>query len=124
MKKLLALFVSMVMVLSMTFAVSAAPESNEVQVTFSTGETATAIVGEPFEFFFQCDAPGDMGEIAEGEEGSGITVSSGNVSYSHVSLGGPFSYPTSELVTVTDFEGDFDVEADKYSDFMSIKKNN
>jgi len=23
-----------------------------------------------------------------------------------------------------DFEGDFDVEADKYSGFMSIKKNN
>jgi len=109
MKKLLAILISTVMVLSMAAAVSAAPENGEVQVTFSTGETATATVGEPFEFFFQCDAPGDMGEIAEGEEGSGISVSSGNVAYSHVSLGGPFSYPTSELVTVTDFDGDFEV---------------
>ena len=109
MKKLLALLVSAVMVLSMACAVSAAPAGGEVKVTFSTGETATAIVGEPFEFFFQCDPPGDLGEIADGEEGAGITVSSGKVAYSNVSLGGPFSYPTSELVTVTDFDGDFEV---------------
>ena len=88
-----------------------APEetAQEVTVTFSTGETATAIVGEPFEFFFQCDAPGDMGAPAEGEEGAGITVSSGEVAYDNVSLGGPFSYPTSEKVIVTGFEGDFEV---------------
>ena len=83
--------------------------AQEITVTFSTGETATAIVGEPFEFFFQCDAPGDMGAPAEGEEGAGITVSSGEVAYDNVSLGGPFSYPTSEKVIVTGFEGDFEV---------------
>ena len=81
----------------------------EVTVTFSTGETATAVVGEPFEFFFQCDAPGDMGAPADGEEGAGITVSSGTVEYSNVGLGGPNSYPTSEKVTITGFEGDFEV---------------
>ncbi|MBQ9032119.1 MAG: hypothetical protein IJ106_11805, partial [Parasporobacterium sp.] len=83
--------------------------AEEVTVTFSTGETATAIVGQPFEFFFQCDAPGDMGEPAEGEEGAGIVASSGEVTYENVSLGGPFSYPTSEKVIVTGFEGDFEI---------------
>ena len=53
MRKLLAIFMSAVLVCSMACVVSAAPENGEVQVTFSTGETATAIVGEPFEFFFQ-----------------------------------------------------------------------
>ena len=109
MKKLIALLVSAVMVFAMASAVMAAPAEGEVKVTFSTGETATAVPGQPFEFFFQCDAPGDMGPIAEGEEGSGITVSSGKVEYSHVTHGGPFSYPTSELVTVTGFDGDFEV---------------
>ena len=109
MKKLLAVLVSVTMIFAMAANVFAAPAGEEVTVTFSTGETATAIVGEPFEFFFQCDAPGDMGEIAEGEEGSGITVSSGTVAYSNVTLGGPFSYPTGEKVTVTGFEGDFEV---------------
>ena len=84
-------------------------EAAEVTVTFSTGETAKAVVGEPFEFFFQCDAPGDMGAPAEGEEGAGITVSSGTVEYSNVGLGGPNSYPTSEKVIITGFEGDFEV---------------
>ena len=88
---------------------AAAAGEGVVTVTFSTGETAEAIVGQPFEFFFQCDAPGDMGAPADGEEGAGITVSSGTVAYSNVGLGGPNSYPTSELVTVTDFDGDFTV---------------
>ena len=35
--------------------------------------------------------------------------SSGEVAYDNVSLGGPFSYPTSEKVIVTGFEGDFEV---------------
>jgi len=109
MKKLVALLVSAVMVFAMAATVMAEPAEGEVTVTFSTGETATAIVGQPFEFFFQCDAPGDMGPIAEGQEGSGITVSSGEVEFSNVSLGGPFSYPTSEKVTVTGFDGDFEV---------------
>ena len=110
MKKLLAVLVSLTMIFSLAAVVYAAPAGQEVKVTFSTGETATAVVGEPFEFFFQCDAPGDMGAPAEGEEGAGITVSSGKVAYSNVGLGGPYSYPTSELVTVTDFDGDFDAE--------------
>lgn len=78
-------------------------------VTFSDGQTFEATVGEDFVFFFQCDAPGDMGEPAEGEEGAGITASDGTVTYSNVGLGGPYSYPTSEKVIISGFTGDFDV---------------
>lgn len=78
-------------------------------VTFSDGQTFEATVGEDFVFFFQCDAPGDMGEPAEGEEGAGITASDGTVTYSNVGLGGPYSYPTSEKVTISGFTGDFEV---------------
>ena len=77
-------------------------------VTFSTGETFTS-EGDTFVFFFQCDAPGDMGAPNDGEEGAGITVSQGTVSYSNVGLGGPFSYPTSELVTISGISGDITV---------------
>lgn len=78
-------------------------------VTFSDGQTFEATVGEDFVFFFQCDAPGDMGQPAEGEEGAGITVSEGTVTYSNVGLGGPFKYPTSEKVTLSGFTGDITV---------------
>lgn len=78
-------------------------------VTFSDGQTFEATVGEDFVFFFQCDAPGDMGEPVAGEEGAGITVSEGTVTYDHVGLGGPFKYPTSELVIISGFTGDITI---------------
>lgn len=90
-----------------------------VTVTFSDGQTFEATVGEDFVFFFQCDAPGDMGQPAEGEEGAGITVSEGTVTYSNVGLGGPYKYPTSEKVTISGFTGDITVticEAATYMD--------
>ena len=83
--------------------------SGPCTITFSTGETFEATIGEDFVFFFQCDAPGDMGQPAEGEEGAGITVSEGTVTYSNVGLGGPYSYPTSEKVTISGFTGDITV---------------
>lgn len=115
MKKTLALILAMMMVLSFAACGGAeapaapAAAAETVTVTFSTGETYEATVGEDFVFFFQCDAPGDMGAPAEGEEGAGITVSEGTVAYSNVGLGGPFSYPTSEKVTISGFTGDFTV---------------
>ena len=90
-------------------APAAEPAGDTYTVTFSTGETYDLPAGEDLVFFFQCDAPGDMGEPNPGEEGAGITVSEGTVSYSNVGLGGPFSYPTSELVTVTGITGDIEV---------------
>ena len=113
MKKILALALAMLMVLALCACggteEAAAPGGETCTVTFSTGETYEATVGEDFVFFFQCDAPGDMGAPAEGEEGAGITVSEGTVAYSNVGLGGPFSYPTSEKVTISGFTGDFTV---------------
>ena len=102
----------------------ALPEPSEeipagpVTVTFSDGQTFEATIGEDFVFFFQCDAPGDMGAPAEGEEGAGITVSDGEVTYSHVGLGGPYRYPTSELVTVSGFTGDFEITICEEATFM------
>jgi len=114
MKKTLALLLALVMVLALCACgakeeAPAAPAGETVTVTFSTGETYEATAGEDFVFFFQCDAPGDMGAPAEGEEGAGITVSEGTVAYSNVGLGGPFSYPTSEKVTISGFTGDITV---------------
>lgn len=114
MKKTLALILALAMVLCLAACggsgeEAAAPAGETVTVTFSTGETYEATAGEDFVFFFQCDAPGDMGAPAEGEEGAGITVSEGTVTYSNVGLGGPFSYPTSEKVTISGFTGDITV---------------
>ena len=113
MKKILALVLAMMMVLCLAACggSEAAPAAGgeTCTVTFSTGETFEATVGEDFVFFFQCDAPGDMGAPAEGEEGAGITASEGTVAYSNVGLGGPYSYPTSEKVTISGFTGDFTV---------------
>ena len=90
-------------------AVEAEAPSGPCTVTFSDGQTFEATVGEDFVFFFQCDAPGDMGEPTPGEEGAGITTSDGTVTYSNVGLGGPYSYPTSEKVIISGFTGDFEV---------------
>ena len=130
MKKILALVLAMMMLLALAACgggssaaepaapaepaeAPEAPEAPEAAgtytVTFSTGETYELAAGEDLVFFFQCDAPGDMGAPEAGEEGAGITVSEGTVSYSNVGVGGPFSYPTSELVTVTGITGDITV---------------
>lgn len=85
------------------------PREGYCVVTFSDGQAFEAKIGEDFVFFFQCDAPGDMGAPAEGEEGAGITVSEGTVAYSNVGLGGPNKYPTSEKVTISGFTGDITV---------------
>lgn len=77
-----------------------------IEDALGNSQSFEATVGEEFVFFFQCDAPGDMGEPAEGEEGAGITASEGEITYSNVGLGGPFQYPTSEKVTLTGFTGD------------------
>lgn len=94
------------------------PAAGPCTVTFSDGQTFEATVGEDFVFFFQCNAPGDMGEPAEGEEGAGITVSDGTVTYSNVGLGGPYSYPTSEKVIISGFTGDFTVTITEAATYM------
>ena len=98
---------------------SAEPEAPKTcTVTFSDGQTFEATVGEDFVFFFQCDAPGDMGEPQNGEEGAGISTSDGTVTYSNVGLGGPYSYPTSEKVTISGFTGDFEITITDAATYM------
>lgn len=98
---------------------SAEPEAPKTcTVTFSDGQTFETTVGEDFVFFFQCDAPGDMGEPQNGEEGAGISTSDGTVTYSNVGLGGPYSYPTSEKVTISGFTGDFEITITDAATYM------
>ena len=85
-----------------------APAAGAHTAAFSTGESFT-FEGDTFKFFIQCDAPADMGEPNAGEEGAGFTASEGTLTYSNVGLGGPFSYPTSELVTITGVTGDLTI---------------
>ncbi len=92
-------------------APAAAPAGETYLVTFSTGETYNLPAGEDLVFFFQCDAPADLGAPDDGKLaadgfGAGITASEGTVSYSNVTPGGPFQYPTAELVTVSGITGD------------------
>ena len=124
MKKILALTVAALLVLALCAGCGStaeapaeapaeeaaeAPAAETYTAAFSTGETYSLPAGEDLVFFFQCDAPGDMGAPADGEEGAGITVSEGTVTYSNVGTGGPYSYPTSEKVTVTGITGDITV---------------
>lgn len=129
MKKILALLLAAMMVLALTAcgspaaeapapaqdaaqdaAPAAPPAEGSFTATFSTGETFP-IEGDTFVFYIQCDAPADMGEPNPGEEGAGFTVSEGTITYSNVSLGGPYQYPTSELVTISGITGDITITA-------------
>lgn len=85
------------------------PREGNCIVTFSDGRAYETKIGEDFVFFFQCNAPGDMGAPNPGEEGAGISVSEGTVTYSNVGVGGPFKYPTSEKVIISGFTGDITV---------------
>ena len=126
MKKTLALFTVLCMILSVCAGLPAFAAEDTYTVTFSTGETHELPAGEDLVFFFQCDAPGDMGapdeeavkDLPDDEKGAGITVSEGEVSYSHVGVGGPYQYPTSELVTVTGITGDIEVTVAEEASFM------
>lgn len=132
MKKILALLLAMMLVFALAAcggsgaetpaapeapaaeapAAPEAPAGETYKITFSTGETYDLPAGEDLVFFFQCDPPADMGAPEDGKEaadGCGITSSKGVVSYSDITLGGPFQYPTAELVTVTGIDGDTEI---------------
>ena len=47
-----------------------------------------------------------MGPIAAGDEGSGVTTTDGDITYSNVTLGGPHQYPTAETVTIAGIKSD------------------
>lgn len=131
MKKILALILAAMMVLALAACGGSAPAEEAAPAAeapaaeapaapaaeapagahtaaFSTGESFS-FEGDTFTFFIQCDSPADMGEPVNGEEGAGFTASEGTLTYSNVGLGGPFSYPTSELVTISGITGDITI---------------
>ncbi len=69
-------------------------------------ETYTVAAGEDFVFTISCAPPCDMGAPADGEEGSGVTTTSGKIAYSNITTGGPNAYPTFEVVTISGIDGD------------------
>ena len=91
----------------------AEPEGSDVYVvTLVNGmdgseyETYEVKAGEDFVFTISCAAPCDMGPTADGEEGSGVTTTSGVISYSNITTGGPNAYPTAETVTISGIDAD------------------
>lgn len=79
----------------------AAEAKDSYLVTFAHGETYELPAGEDLVFTISCAAPADMGPPAEGEEGAGVTTTSGTITYSNITLGGPNQYPTAETVTIS-----------------------
>ncbi len=80
----------------------AGAKGGDITVTFAhSGETVALAAGEDLVFTISCAAPADMGPIADGEAGSGVTTTSGSITYSNVTLGGPNQYPTAETVTIS-----------------------
>lgn len=84
-------------------AAAAAPAEakDSYLITFAHGETYELPAGEDLVFSISCAAPTDMGPPADGEEGAGVTTTSGVISYSNITLGGPNQYPTAETVTIS-----------------------
>ncbi len=72
----------------------------------SVYDTYTVAAGEDFVFTISCAAPADMGPVADGEEGSGVTTTSGTITYSNITTGGPNAYPTAETVTISGIRAD------------------
>ena len=113
MKKTLALCLAALMLLALCActvsvnietdvpAAPAAEAKDSYLITFAHGETYELPAGEDLVFSISCAAPADMGPPADGEEGAGVTTTSGVISYSNITLGGPNQYPTAETVTIS-----------------------
>lgn len=72
----------------------------------SVYDTYEVADGEDLVFTISCAAPADMGPVAAGEAGSGVTTTVGTITYSNITLGGPNQYPTAETVTITGINAD------------------
>ncbi len=109
MKKIL----SFALVLAMCLCLSAgALAAGSYSVTIINGmdgsvyDTYEVADGEDLVFTISCSAPCDMGPIADGDAGSGVTTTDGVITYSNITLGGPNQYPTAETVTITGIKSD------------------
>lgn len=104
MKKVISLAITLAMVLCLSVAAFAAGPYSVTIINGMDGsvyDTYEVADGEDLVFTISCAAPCDMGPIAAGDEGSGVTATEGKIVYSNVTLGGPNQYPTAETVTIS-----------------------
>ena len=109
MKKVLSVMIVLAVVLCFSVTAMAAGPYTVTVINGMDGSVYAewqAEDGEDLVFTISCSAPCDMGPIAEGEEGSGVTTTAGTISYSNITLGGPNQYPTAETVTITGIDAD------------------
>ena len=109
MKKLISLALVLALCLCLSAAVFAAGDHTVTIINGMDGsvaETFTVADGEDLVFTISCSAPCDMGPIAAGEAGAGVTTTDGTITYSNVTLGGPHQYPTAETVTIAGIKSD------------------
>ena len=109
MKKILAIALVAVMVLCLGVSAMAAGTYTVTLINGMDGSvhaTYQVAAGEDFVFTISCAAPADMGPVAEGEAGSGVTTTVGTIAYSNITTGGPNAYPTAETVTISGINAD------------------
>ena len=109
MKKVLSLAIALCMVLCLSVTALAAGPYTVTIINGMDGsvyDTYTVADGEDLVFTISCAAPCDMGPVADGEAGSGVTTTVGSIAYSNITLGGPNQYPTAETVTISGINAD------------------
>lgn len=109
MKKILAIALVAIMVLCLGVSAMAAGTYTVTLINGMDGSvhaTYEVAAGEDFVFSISCAAPADMGPVAEGEAGSGVTTTVGTITYSNITTGGPNAYPTAETVTISGINAD------------------
>ena len=109
MKKILAIALAVAMVLCLGVSALAADTYTVTLINGMDGSvhaTYEVAAGEDFVFSISCAAPCDMGPIAEGDAGSGVTTTVGTITYSNITTGGPNAYPTAETVTISGINAD------------------
>ena len=86
---------SLVLALALCLCLGAAAFAAGSTVTIINGMDGSVYAeyqvadGEDFVFTISCAAPCDMGPIAPGEAGSGVTSTDGRITYSNITLGVP-----------------------------------
>ena len=109
MKKTLAIALALALALCMSAAAFAADTHAVTIINGMDGsvyDTYEVTDGEDLVFTISCSPPADMGPVADGEDGSGVTTTVGTITYSNITLGGPNQYPTAETVTITGIDAD------------------
>ena len=109
MKKILAIALVAVMVLCLGVSAMAAGTYTVTLINGMDGSvhaTYQVAAGEDFVFSISCASPADMGPVAPGEAGSGVTTTVGTITYSNITTGGPNAYPTAETVTISGINAD------------------